>query len=80
MRRRGQDGVRTIAAALGVSTATLQRWTRRAERRPPFQRITVREAPPAADGASVVIQITADGPRIAGLTVEHAAQLLRLLR
>jgi transposase-like protein len=79
-RRRRQDGVRTIAAALGVSTSTLQRWARRATRRPRFQPVTVTKAPPAADGALVVIQITADGPRIEGLTLEHAARLLRLLR
>ena len=31
---RGEQGVRTIAAALGLSLTTLQRWTRGAGRRP----------------------------------------------
>ena len=35
-RRRGEDGVRTIAAALGVSVTTLQRWTRASVRRSRF--------------------------------------------
>jgi hypothetical protein len=34
----------------------------------------------AAGGPSVVITMTADGPRVEGLTVETAARLLTLLR
>jgi hypothetical protein len=65
--RRGHEGVRAIATALGVSVTTLQRWTR-----PPVT---------AAVGAvPVVITITADGPRVEGLTVDTAARLLTLLR
>jgi transposase-like protein len=35
--RRGDEGVRTIAASLGVSVSTLQRWTRAVARRPRFR-------------------------------------------
>lgn len=78
--RRRDEGVRTIAASLGVSVTTLQRWTRAAATRPRSRAIAVR--PPAAghDTAPVVIRITAEGPRVEGLTVETAARLLVLLR
>ena len=77
---RRDDGVRTIAASLGVSVTTLQRWTRAAARRPRFRPIAVRRPVAASETASVVIHITADGPRVVGLTVETAARLLTLLR
>jgi hypothetical protein len=81
-RRRGEDGVRTIAAALGVSVTTLQRWTRASVRRSRFHPIEVVESAPAIDAraGAVTIQITAAGPRVEGLTVETAARLLTLLR
>lgn len=79
--RRREDGVRTIAAALGVSVTTLRRWTRAAARRPRFRPIAVRHSAAASDsGAVVVVRITPDGPRVEGLTVETAARLLTLLR
>jgi hypothetical protein len=81
-RRRRKDGVRTIAAALGVSVTTLQRWTRASARRSRFRPIEVVAAAPAINtgAAAVAIQITAAGPRVEGLTVETAARLLALLR
>jgi transposase-like protein len=73
--RRGHEGVRAIATALGVSVTTLQRWTRG------FRRVAIRPPVTAAVGAvPVVITITADGPRVEGLTVDTAARLLTLLR
>jgi hypothetical protein len=79
--RRGHDGVRAIAAALGVSVSTLQRWTGGRAARSPFRRVEVRQSVPAAVGAvPVMITMTADGPRVEGLTVETAARLLTLLR
>lgn len=79
--RRRHDGVRVIAAALGVSVTTLQRWTRRIVGRSRFRRVEVRHAVTAAVGTMpVVITMTADGPRVEGLTVEAAARLLTLLR
>lgn len=77
--RRETEGVRTIAASLGVSVTTLQRWTRTSAAARRFRRISV-VASPVAPVAPVAIQITASGPRVEGLTVEAAAQLLALLR
>ena len=63
---RGEKGVGTIAAALGVSLTTLQRWTRRAGRRPRFDRWRSSRgaARPTPDPD---VQITAAGPRVDGL-------------
>ena len=77
---RREEGVRTIAASLGVSVTTLQRWTRAAARRPRFRPIAVRHSAAASDTGTVVVRITPDGPRVEGLTVETAARLLTLLR
>jgi hypothetical protein len=79
--RRRHKGARAIAAALGVSVTTLQRWTRGIAARPRFRRVRVRTAAtPAGGPGPVVITVTADGPRVEGLTVEAAARLLTLLR
>ena len=60
---------------------TLQRWTRGGAARRRFRRVEIRPTVTAAVGAvPVVIAITADGPRVEGLTVETAARLLTLLR
>jgi transposase-like protein len=77
--RRGQEGLRTIAATLGVTPTTLQRWTRTLRQRPRFRPIDVLADRRVATGP-VVIAMTADGPRVEGLTVETAARLLTLLR
>ena len=79
--RRGDEGVRAIAASLGVSVTTLQRWTRGSARRPRFRPIEIiHPAPLVETDTTVAIQITAAGPRVDGLTVESAARLLTLLR
>jgi hypothetical protein len=79
--RRAHEGVRTIAAALGISSSTLQRWTRGARRvRPRFRPVTVGASERSAAAAPVVITITDCGPRVEGLTIETAARLLTLLR
>lgn len=79
--RRRHEGVRAIAAALGVSVTTLQRWTRGIATRPRFRRVLVQKPVKAVGGPwPVVITVTADGPRVEGLTVETAARLLTLLR
>jgi transposase-like protein len=77
--RTGADGLRTIAATLGVSVTTLQRWTRAAGPRQ-LRPVTVVTAPRGAEAPAVAVVITAAGPRIEGLTVESAARLLTLLR
>jgi hypothetical protein len=79
--RRGQEGMRAVAAALGVSMTTLQRWTRGAARRSGFRPVNVvNRTPSVGGGTAVVIEMTAAGPRVEGLTVETAARLLTLLR
>ena len=77
-RRKGEDGMRTIAAALGVSATTLQRWTR-ASRPPRVRPIAVVPTTAHTEAAPIVVVITAAGPRVEGLTVESAARLLTLL-
>ena len=78
--RRGHEGGRAIATALGVSVTTLQRWTRGGVRSR-FRRVAIGPPVTAAVGAvPVVITITAAGPRVEGLTVDTAARLLTLLR
>ena len=78
--QRQREGMRTIAAALGVSCTTLQRWTRAGRARPRFRSVDVTATTPVANSERVVITITGDGPRIEVLTVETAARLLMLLR
>jgi transposase-like protein len=73
-------GVRAIAAALGIAPWSLQRWMRQRQRRRPFRRIELSEAAPGAGPATVVITFTPTGPRVEGLTVDTAAQLLARLR
>ena len=79
--QRRHEGVRAIAAALGVSVTTLQRWSRGVAARSRFRRVEIRHPVTAAVGTvPIVITVTADGPRVEGLTVETAARLLTLLR
>jgi hypothetical protein len=79
-RRRAGDRMRTIAAALGVAEWSLQRWIRASKTRPRFQAVQVIAPAPARPAANLVIHFTAEGPRVEGLNVGMAAQLLRLLR
>ncbi|HSJ32481.1 MAG TPA: transposase [Longimicrobiales bacterium] len=80
--RRQHEGarVRAIAAALGVAPWSLHRWMRQVQRRRAFRPIELGEAAPPSTPATVVITFTAAGPRVEGLTVETAAQLLARLR
>lgn len=79
-RRRVGEGVRTVAAALGVAHWSLHRWIHAAKRRPRFRPVQVVTAPRADAVSSVVIWLTPEGPRVEGLDVEAAARLLTLLR
>ena len=80
--RRQQEGagVRAIAAAVGIAPWSLHRWRRQLERRRRFRRIELDDAAPPAPPTTVVITLTAAGPRVEGLTVDTAAQLLARLR
>lgn len=79
-RHRHHAGIPTIAERLGIAAWTLHRWTRVAPQRRQFRPIEVIAAAPAAATEHLVVTITSDGPRIEGLSVASAAQLLTLLR
>jgi len=65
--RRRHEGVLAIAAALGVSVTTLQRWTRGIAPRSRFRRVDVDHRVPSAVGpVPVVITMTAEGLRVEG--------------
>ena len=79
-RQRQGDGVRDVAAALGVAPWSLYRWTRACEERGRFHEVQVVASGSRSAGAAAVVIMTADGLRVEGLDVDAAAQLLRLLR
>jgi transposase-like protein len=80
MRRRGGDGVRVIAAALGVAHWSLHRWIQASKIHPRFHPVQVVTPEPARSVPSVVVRLMSDGPVVEGLDVEAAARLLVLLR
>ncbi len=80
-RQRAGEGLRDVAAALGVAPWSLRRWWHQSPtNRARFRRVDVvtAEPPPTAPGLAVVI--TAQGPRVEGLDVAGVARLLALLR
>ena len=77
-RRQAGDGLREVAAALGVASWSLYRWTQRAPAAVRFARVQV-EAP-ARPVSDLVVIMDARGARVEGLDVETAARLLALLR
>ena len=79
-RQQHGQGLRSIAAALGIAPWTLYRWMRGSARRPRFRPIEVIPPEPSAVTPVLVVTVTTDGPRVEGLTVETAARLLTLLR
>jgi hypothetical protein len=80
MRRRAGDGIGAVAAALGVADWSLRRWIKASQRQGRFRPVQVIAPEPAHPIPSIVIRLTADGPRVEGLDVETAAQLLARLR
>jgi hypothetical protein len=69
------DGVRVVAAALGVAPVSLRRWAQ--DRR--FRPVRVVEAPAPA-GPRLVVCVDAAGMRVEGVDVETAAALIARLR
>jgi hypothetical protein len=69
------DGVRTVAAALGIAPMSLRRWTHDARFRPVH---VVETGAPVDTGLVLVIE--AAGVRVEGVDVETAAQLIARLR
>ena len=75
-RRAKGEGLREVAAALGVAPWSLFRWTRHATRRRQFHPVqVVAPEPPSASHHGLVVVLRADGPRVEGLNVETAARL-----
>jgi transposase-like protein len=79
-RRRAGEGVRVVATALDVAPWSLRRWIRAVPRPARFHPVHVITPEPMRTGPSIIIRLTADGPRVEGLDIEAAAKLLVLLR
>lgn len=79
-RRRAGEGVPAVAVALGVAPWSLHRWIQAAQTQARFHPVQVITPEPVRAASNVVIHVTSDGPRVEGLDVEAAAQLLALLR
>jgi len=80
-RRAKGDGLRDVAAALGVASWSLHRWTRQGKTRRRFHPVqVVVPEPPRPVAHDLVVVMRTDGPRVEGLDVEAAARLLALLR
>jgi hypothetical protein len=69
------DGVRAVAAALGIAPVSLRRWAQDARFRPVC---VIGDAAPVA--ARLVVIIEGTGVRIEGVDVTTAAQLIAQLR
>ena len=78
-RHRAGDGVRVVAAAVGVAHWSLHRWIQ-ARRHQRFHRVQIVPAEPVPASRSLVIRFTGEGPRVEGLDLETAAKLLALVR
>jgi hypothetical protein len=68
------DGLRTVAAALGVAPVSLRRWARDDR----FRAVTVIDDPGPTTSVTVVVEAT--GLRVEGLDVATAAALIARLR
>ena len=79
-RRSAGEGVRVVAAALGVAPWSLHRWIRSAQTRPRFREVKVIAPEPTRATSRIVLRMTADGAQVEGLDVETLAQLLMLVR
>ena len=80
-RRAQGDGLRDVAAALGVAPWSLHRWTRQVKTRRRFHSVqVVAPEPPEAIAHGLVVVMRTDGLHVEGLDVEAAARLLALLR
>lgn len=79
-RQRAGDGLKSVAAALGVAPWSLRRWVQQARERARFQPVHVAVPAPSTPPPSLTVVLTAAGARVEGLDVETAARLLGLLR
>jgi len=79
-RQRQGDGLRVVAATLGVAHWSLHRWVHASKRQPRFHRVQIVQPVAAATAPTLAITIPSVGARVEGLDVDGAAQLLALLR
>ena len=80
MRQRHGDGLRVVAAALGVAHWSLHRWINASTRPARFQPIQIVTPGPVPPPPPLIIEFPAVGARIEGVDVETAAKLLALVR
>jgi hypothetical protein len=80
MRQRQGDGLRVVAAALGVAEWSLHRWVKASKRSAQFHRVQIVAPGPTAAKGPLVVALPAVGARVEGLDLEAAAKLLALLR
>lgn len=79
-RQRQGEGLRDVAAALGVAPWSLHRWIRAYRQHVRFHPVQVVEDSPASTDTRLVVVLHAEGLRVEGLDVPAAADLLRRLR
>ncbi len=79
-RQREGDGLRDVAAALGVAPWSLYRWTRACDDNERFHEVKIVTSASPSQRAAPIVLLSADGVRVEGLDVDATAQLLRLLR
>jgi transposase-like protein len=80
VRQGAGEGLREVAAALGIAPWSLHRWTRAAPTATRFHPVQIVSPEPPAEPASLVIVVSAGQTRVEGLDVASAARLLTLLR
>jgi hypothetical protein len=80
VRQQQGDGLREVAAALGVAPWSLYRWMRAWDARERFHEVEVVASAPRSAGVAPVVVLSAEGVRVEGLDVDATAHLLRLLR
>jgi transposase-like protein len=79
-RQRQGDGLRVVAATLGVAQWSLHRWVKASKRSARFHRVQIVAPVPAAPPVPLVLALPAVGARVEGLDLEATAKLLGLLR
>jgi hypothetical protein len=80
VRHRSGDGLRVVAAALGVAHWSLHRWMKASGRHARFHPVEIVTPGPVPPARHIVIELPAVGARVERLDVEAAAKLLALLR
>jgi hypothetical protein len=74
------DGMKDVAAALGIAPWSLHRWTRAHERDAQFHPVQIVDESPKGADRQIAVVMRSDGIRVEGLDVSAVAELLRLRR